>query len=116
MERCLKVGDRVDGHFVTGHVDTVGSVFILDKKPDGSLIYGVRFDKKYSHLIIEKGSITINGVSLTVVTTGADFLTVSLIPLTQEWTNLGSSQIGDRVNLEFDMMGKYVQKLLNTHS
>lgn len=96
---------------MTGHVDTTGIVTKLEKKNDGSLIYGITFDTKYHNLLIEKGSITINGVSLTVVDVENEFVSVSLIPLTQNWTNLGTSSIGDTVNLEFDMIGKYVNKL-----
>ncbi|MDD2693304.1 MAG: riboflavin synthase [Candidatus Gracilibacteria bacterium] len=111
VERCIQIGERLDGHFVTGHIDTTGTVTRLEKKDDGSLIYGVNFDPKYNNLLIEKGSITLNGVSLTVVEVRDGFLSVSLIPLTQDWTNLGTSEIGDTVNLEFDMIGKYVTKL-----
>lgn len=111
VERCIQIGERLDGHFVTGHIDTIGTVAELDKKSDGSLIYGVTFDTKYNNLLIEKGSITINGVSLTVVDVEDGFLSVSLIPLTQDWTNLGTSNLSDIVNLEFDMIGKYVTKL-----
>ena len=111
VERSLKLGDRIDGHFVTGHIDTVGKVILLEKMGDGSLLYWISSDPRYDTLVIEKGSITINGVSLTVVTTSEGSLTVSLIPLTQNWTNLGTSKIWESVNLEFDMMGKYVNKL-----
>jgi len=111
VERCIQIGERLDGHFVTGHIDTTGTVTRLEKKDDGSLIYGVNFDPKYNNLLIEKGSITLNGVSLTVVEVRDGFLSVSLIPLTQDWTNLGTSEIWDTVNLEFDMIGKYVTKL-----
>ncbi len=111
VERSLRLGDRIDGHFVTGHIDTVGKVILLEKRPDGSLLYWISYDPRYDTLVIEKGSITINGVSLTVVTTSEGYLTVSLIPLTQDWTNLGKSKTWDHVNLEFDMMGKYVNKL-----
>ena len=113
VERCLRIGDRIDWHFVSGHIDTVGKVILLEKRDDGSLLYWVSHDPRYDTLVIEKGSITINGVSLTVVTTSEGYLTVSLIPLTQDWTNLGKSKIWESVNLEFDMMGKYVNKLKN---
>ena len=111
VERCLKFWDRLDGHIVTGHVDTIGTVDTLIKESDGSLIYGVRFDPLFNPLIIKKGSITINGTSLTIVDARDGELTVSLIPLTQDWTNLGSSRISDSINLEFDMIGKYISKL-----
>ena len=112
VERSLKLGDRIDGHMVTGHVDTVGNIVWVEKKNDGSMILSVNFDNKYKNLLIKKGSITINGTSLTLVDTGDDILSVSLIPLTQDWTNLGQLTIWDRVNLEFDMLGKYVQNIL----
>ena len=111
VERCIQIGERLDGHFVTGHVDTIGTVAKLERKDDNSLIYGVNFDPQYNNLLIQKGSITINGVSLTVVDAEDGFLSVSLIPLTQDWTNLGKSTLGDTVNLEFDMIGKYVTQL-----
>jgi riboflavin synthase len=100
---------------VSGHIDTTGSVSQLEKREDGSLLYGVRFDSKYNPLIVEKGSITLNGVSLTLIEAIDGYLSVSLIPLTQEWTNLGQSRIGDIVNIEFDMLGKYVEKALKNH-
>ncbi len=111
VERCLKLWDRLDGHMVSGHVDTIGHVQTLEKQSDGSLIYSVQFDPVFNPLIIEKGSITINGTSLTIVDAWDGILTVSLIPLTQDWTNLWTSKIWDTVNLEFDMIGKYIQKL-----
>ncbi len=115
VERSLKLWDRIDGHFVSGHIDTVWKVILLEKQEDGSLIFGVSYDTHYNPLVIKKWSININGVSLTVVDVESGGLTVSLIPLTQDWTNLGRTKIDDSVNLEFDMLGKYVQKLtLNT--
>ncbi|MBP9778995.1 riboflavin synthase [Candidatus Gracilibacteria bacterium] len=112
VEQSLKLGDRIDGHMVTGHIDTTGVVRNTEKKEDGSMILSVSFDTQYQVNIIQKGSITINGVSLTIMETGDDFLSVSLIPLTQDWTNLGLLMVGDIVNLEFDMIGKYVAKIL----
>ncbi|MDD3645886.1 MAG: riboflavin synthase [Candidatus Gracilibacteria bacterium] len=111
VEESLRLGDKMGGHFVTGHVDTTGKVEKIDFISDGSLILYINFDKLYKNNIIDKGSITINGVSLTIVDNGDDFLSVSLIPLTQEITNLGELKVGDAVNLEFDMLGKYVQKI-----
>ena len=115
VERSLRVGDRIDGHFVTGHIDTVGEVILLEKRDDTSLLYWISYDPRYDTLVIEKGSITINGVSLTVITAREGYLSVSLIPLTQDWTNLGISKVWDLVNLEFDMIGKYVNKLTLHH-
>lgn len=110
VERCIRVGDRLDGHFVTGHIDTVGTISLIDHHDDGSKILGITYEERYSSLIIEKGSITLNGVSLTIVELGTGYLSVSLIPLTQQWTNLGKCAQGDRINIEFDMVGKYIQK------
>ncbi|MFA6090265.1 MAG: riboflavin synthase [Candidatus Gracilibacteria bacterium] len=112
VERSLKMGDRIDGHFVTGHVDTVGNITEIIINNDQSKILTVHFDPKFQNFIIQKGSITINGVSLTIVDQGRNFLSVSLIHLTQEITNLGDLRMGDNVNLEFDMMGKYISKMM----
>lgn len=113
VERSLKLWDRIDGHMVSGHVDTIWEVWMIEVLHDWSKILKILFDKKYNVLIIRKGSITINGVSLTIVEDGDGYLTVSLIPLTQEWTNLGTLEVADTVNLEFDMIAKYAQKILN---
>ncbi len=112
VERCLRVGDRIDGHFVSGHVDTVWKVILLQKQSDNSLLFGISYPAHYGPLVIKKWSITINGVSLTVVDISDGSLTVCLIPLTQDWTNLGSAKLGDSVNLEFDQIGKYIQKMM----
>ncbi len=116
VERSLSMSDRIDGHFVTGHIDTIWTVNYLEAQTDGSLVYGIGFDTKFSNLIIKKGSIAINGVSLTVADISDQYFTVSLIPLTQSWTNLGKSKSWDTVNLEFDMIGKYVNKNLESRS
>ena len=113
IERSLRVGDRIDGHFVSGHIDTMGIVGNIELIPDGSKIVEVEFETQYNTYIIRKGSITINGVSLTIVEAGDGYLSVSLIPLTQSMTNLGTLNVGDTVNLEFDTMAKYVQKMLS---
>lgn len=110
IERCLKIWDRLDGHMVSGHIDSVWEVNWLQEIEDGSKIYTIKFAPKFQNLLIEKWSVTVNGVSLTVVETGVDFFTLSLIPLTQKITNLGDVQLWDLVNLEFDMVGKYIQK------
>lgn len=110
IERCVKVGDRIDGHIVSGHIDTIWEISKLEKWDDGSLQVFVQFDEKYSKYVIPKGSITINGTSLTVVKEWKDFLSVWLIPLTQEVTNLWMLQVWDKVNLEFDLVGKYIFK------
>jgi len=108
VERCIQVGDRIDGHFVSGHIDTTWEVSLLEKIHDGSLIIGISFDESFSKYIIDKWSIAINGTSLTIVERKKWYISVSLIPLTQDWTNLWELEIGNTVNLEFDMVGKYI--------
>lgn len=110
VERCLRIGDRIDGHIVSGHVDRVGSVIDRREIPDGSLILTISRPEPESHYTIRKGSITINGVSLTITEDTNTSISVSLIPLTQDFTNLGNLQIGDIVNLEYDMFAKYAEK------
>ncbi|NVP17495.1 riboflavin synthase [Candidatus Gracilibacteria bacterium] len=111
VEGSLKLSDTMDGHFVSGHVDTTGIVEKIIENDDGSKYYFVKYDTKYNNLVIEKGSITINGVSLTVVEDAKDYLSVSIIPHTQTITNIGLLKVGDTVNLEFDILGKYINKL-----
>ena len=112
IARCFKAEDRVDGHFVSGHIDISWVVSSLDKKQDGSLIVWVDFSEEFSKFTIKKWSIAINWVSLTVVDKKPAYISVSLIPLTQDWTNLWDLQVWESVNLEFDMLGKYI---LNMH-
>ncbi len=112
VERSLKLWDRIDGHMVTGHVDTMGKVLWIERKDDSSMILTIEFAKKYRNSIVKKGSITINWVSLTIVEAMDDSLSVSLIPLTQDWTNLWTLSLSDSVNLEFDMLGKYIERML----
>lgn len=115
VERSLKLWDRIDGHIVTGHIDTVWKVIRKNRLEDDSLILEVELDIKYDEYLIRKGSIAINGVSLTVVTCGAGKCSVSLIPLTQDWTNLSLLEIGDPVNLEFDSTAKYIAHSLKNY-
>jgi len=110
LERAMKLGDRLDGHIVQGHVDQVGwCKFIVKEK--GSWIYKFEYDSTTKNMTIEKGSITINGVSLTVVDSDINTFSVAIIPYTFEHTNFKSIKEGDMVNLEFDVLGKYIQKL-----
>jgi len=110
LERALKVGGRLGGHFVSGHVDDTGVVDYV--RPVGqSLELAVRFDPHFDKLVIDKGSIAINGVSLTVNACRSGWCGVNLIPFTIKETTLGLLQSGHRVNLEFDMIGKYVLKI-----
>jgi riboflavin synthase len=112
VERSLKVWDRIDWHFVTWHIDTVWNIDKIIINDDKSKIIYTKFDEKYTNFIIKKWSITINWVSLTIVDAWNDYLSVSLIPLTQEITNLWILKVWDIVNLEFDMMWKYISKMM----
>lgn len=108
LERCLKVGDRLDGHFVTGHIDTVWKVIKIEKKQDSSFVMKISFDEEFSKLLVYKWSITVNWVSLTVVSNSLNYLEISLIPHTLKITNLWDLKVWDFVNLEFDILGKYI--------
>ncbi|MGB0260074.1 MAG: riboflavin synthase [Flavobacteriaceae bacterium] len=110
LERAMKLGDRLDGHLVQGHVDQVGKCLeVADES--GSWHYTFWFDPSLGNLVIEKGSITVNGTSLTVIDAQKDRFSVAIIPYTHEHTNFHQIQVGDRVNLEFDMIGKYIARL-----
>lgn len=115
LERCLKAGARLDGHFVQGHVDATGTVTEVVSH-DGSWTYRIAFPASYAPLLVPKGSVCVNGVSLTVVEAAADFFTVAIIPYTYGHTNFASLRTGDRVNLEFDILGKYMQRILATQA
>ncbi len=109
LERALRMGDRLDGHLVSGHVDGVGKVD--EVRPIGdSILLAVAHDSAFDQFVIEKGSIAVNGVSLTVNRTDSGRLTANLIPHTVSRTTLGSLSRGNQVNLEFDMIGKFVAK------
>ncbi len=112
IERALTLSSRLGGHFVLGHVDTVGK--ILQKDPAGeSMRIKVGFERAYAKYVIEKGSIAIDGVSLTINDVYQDAFTVNIIEHTAQSTSLTPKSPGDRVNLEFDVLGKYVESLLN---
>jgi riboflavin synthase len=111
LERCMRLGDRLDGHMVQGHVDTTATLTKIEDL-DGSWNLYFKYAASAGHITVEKGSICINGISLTVVESGADHFSVSIIPYTWEHTNLHRLQVGDKVNLEFDILGKYIAKLL----
>lgn len=110
LERAMKLGDRLDGHIVQGHVDQVGSCVSV-QKTDGSWFYTFEYDASLGNITIEKGSITVNGVSLTVVNSEKNKFSVAIIPYTFEHTNFNSFVEGTKVNLEFDVIGKYVSRL-----
>ena len=110
LERGLKIGDRLDGHIVQGHVDQIAKC-TYSETLDGSWLFSFEYDEKSGNITIEKGSITINGVSLTVVNSKENQFSVAIIPYTFEHTNFKQIEIGSFVNLEFDMIGKYITKL-----
>ncbi|AVH59895.1 MULTISPECIES: riboflavin synthase [Streptomyces] len=111
LERPMAVGGRLGGHIVQGHVDGTGA--IIDRKPsDNWEIVKISLPADLSRYVVEKGSITVDGISLTVVEAGPDYFTVSLIPTTLALTTLGLKQSGDPVNLEVDVIAKYVERLL----
>jgi riboflavin synthase len=110
LERAMKLGDRLDGHMVQGHVDQTG-ICIEAEKANGSWYYTFEYDESLNNLTIEKGSITVNGVSLTVVNSKKNQFSVAIIPYTHEHTNFKGFAIGTKINLEFDVIGKYVTKL-----
>ena len=112
LERGLKLGARLDVHMVHGHVDQVGSCTGVETQ-NGSWVYSFKYDASLGNLTIEKGSITVNGVSLTVVNSKTDGFSVAIIPYTYEHTNFNSFEVGTVVNLEFDVIGKYVARLHN---
>jgi riboflavin synthase len=110
LERALAAGDRLGGHFVQGHVDGVGTVEQVDVADGHDLV--ISFDAQNQQLVIAKGSITINGVSLTIADVTGHSLRVALVPHTLRHTTLKTLRIADRVNLEFDMIGKYVANIM----
>ena len=107
LERAMKLGDRLDGHLVQGHVDQVGRCVSIEEQ-GGSWLFDFRYSNEDHNLIIEKGSLCINGTSLTVFNVTENHCRVAIIPYTYENTNFHQLQPGDQVNLEFDMIGKYV--------
>lgn len=110
LERAMKLGDRLDGHIVQGHVDQTGICTSIEEA-NGSWYFTFEYDSKLNNITIEKGSITVNGVSLTVVNSKPNEFSVAIIPYTYEHTNFKSFQIGTKINLEFDVVGKYVARL-----
>ncbi|HSF45274.1 MAG TPA: riboflavin synthase, partial [Chitinophagaceae bacterium] len=109
LERAMLMNGRLDGHLVQGHVDAVATCTSLADQ-DGSWLYEFKFPASFASLVIEKGSITVNGVSLTAFNVTRDRFSVAIIPYTYEHTNLKEVTPGTTVNLEFDMVGKYIQR------
>jgi riboflavin synthase len=112
LERSMKINDRLDGHIVQGHVD--GKGVCIDKvDKQGSVEFIFEFNEKFAPLIIEKGSVCVNGVSLTAFAAGKANFTVAIIPYTMSHTNFHSLNVGEFVNLEFDVLGKYVARIMS---
>lgn len=111
IERCMPMHGRLDGHIVQGHVDTTGICTSIENQ-NGSWLFSFDYENNLAHLTVEKGSITVNGTSLTVVNSGINQFSVAIIPYTYEHTVFHQLQLGDKVNLEFDIVGKYVARLM----
>jgi riboflavin synthase len=110
LERAMKLGDRLDGHIVQGHVDHIGVCKSIEEA-NGSWYFTFDYHSQQNNVTIEKGSITVNGVSLTVVNSQPNTFSVAIIPYTFEHTNFKTFKIGSKINLEFDVVGKYVARL-----
>ncbi len=110
LERCLKIGDRLDGHMVQGHVDGKATLKNIIEQ-DGSFILQFETDIQFRNLIVEKGSISLNGISLTLLQVGENTFSVAIIPYTWEHTNLKWLTVNNTVNIEFDIIGKYVNRM-----
>jgi riboflavin synthase len=111
LERCMTMNGRIDGHIVQGHVDTTATC-IKKKDAVGSWEFTFEFPKEFAALVIEKGSISLNGISLTVFNVGDNSFSVAVIPYTYTHTNIQQAEEGTTVNIEFDMIGKYVNRML----
>ncbi|MCP4975110.1 MAG: riboflavin synthase [Maribacter sp.] len=111
LERAMVLGSRLDGHIVQGHVDQTGKCMAVSEK-DGSWFFTFEYDASQNNVTIEKGSITIDGVSLTVVDSGKNTFSVAIIPYTYENTRFNAYKVGSTVNLEFDVIGKYVARIM----
>ncbi|MGQ9498888.1 MAG: riboflavin synthase [Dissulfurimicrobium sp.] len=115
LERAIRLSDRLGGHLVSGHIDGVG--IITEKRPVGSFIlFSVSIPQGFDRYIIEKGSIAVDGISLTVNSCSSTGFSVSIIPHTAQITTLGRRKIGDKVNIELDLVGKYIEKLVIPHN
>ena len=111
LERCLQFNGRIDGHIVQGHVDQTGKIVSIENQ-NGSFFVTIEYDEATSgNVTVEKGSICLNGISLTVVDSKVGQFSVAIIPYTWEFTNLNQVKVGDTMNLEFDILGKYVKRL-----
>ncbi|WP_185859261.1 riboflavin synthase [Blattabacterium cuenoti] len=114
LERGLMMFERLNGHVVQGHVDTTAEIIQIENR-NGSWLFFFRSKKKLNHTIVEKGSIAINGISLTIITCNHYIFSVSIIPYTYNKTNFHLMKVGDIVNVEFDILGKYISKYLSNY-
>ncbi|QSE96906.1 riboflavin synthase [Fulvivirga lutea] len=112
LERCMLNNGRFDGHIVQGHVDQMGECTAI-KEEDGSWLFDFKYDPAEGNVTVEKGSITINGISLTCFNSTENSFRVAIIPYTYEHTTMKNIKVGDKINLEFDIVGKYVKRLMN---
>jgi riboflavin synthase len=115
LERCMPANGRFDGHIVQGHVDQVGRIEKISEQ-DGSWIFDFSFDPNTGNVTVEKGSITVNGTSLTCFNSKNGKFSVAIIPYTYEHTNFHELHVGDEVNLEFDIIGKYIQRIIRGYT
>lgn len=115
LERCMKMEGRLDGHIVQGHVDKTGEVIAIENR-DGSYFITFQYDVNGDFITVPQGSVTVNGISLTVANSRDNQFSVAIIPYTWEFTNMKYLNIGDKVNLEFDIIGKYIAKLMTKHN
>lgn len=115
LERCMLSNGRFDGHIVQGHVDQTGVVTSIRDR-DGSWLFDIEYDAAMKNVTVEKGSIAVDGVSLTCFNSRDNGFTVAIIPYTFEHTNFSKLKVGDAVNLEFDIIGKYVQRLMGSRT
>lgn len=113
LERCMQMNARLDGHIVQGHVDQTAKCILVNEL-NGSWEYRFKYDATLGNVTVEKGSVCVNGISLTVVNSQQDEFSVFIIPYTYEHTNLHEVKVGDTVNLEFDIIGKYVARLMGS--
>jgi riboflavin synthase len=111
LERCMPAQGRFDGHIVQGHVDQT-AICTLSEEANGSWKFGFQYEPNWGHITVSKGSVCVNGVGLTVVDSKSGYFSVAIIPYTYEHTTFGALGVGDLVNLEFDILGKYIQKIM----
>jgi riboflavin synthase len=114
IERSLKIGDKLGGHFVTGHVDCVGAINKIENEP-GQCTVWFSVSNEITNMMIKKGSVAIDGISLTIVDLKEKLFSVALIPFTLDATTLGFKKVGQKVNIETDMLGKWVKRILTTN-